>query len=127
MSKKKINYDEIAKGIIENVGGKENVKSLRHCFTRLRFVLLDEEKANKEALKDLDGVVSIVQGSGEYMIVIGDKVALVYNAVCDRLGINSNADTVVEDEAQKPKGNIISRVLSIIMASMHPLIYPICA
>jgi len=47
----KVDYKALAPFIIENVGGKENVVSLTHCITRLRFVLKDEGKANTEALK----------------------------------------------------------------------------
>lgn len=44
-------YENLAKEILENVGGKENINSLTHCVTRLRFRLKDESKANDEALK----------------------------------------------------------------------------
>ena len=43
-----MNYNEIAKSIIENVGGVSNIKSVTHCFTRLRFILKDKSKANKK-------------------------------------------------------------------------------
>lgn len=45
-------YDGLARIIVQNVGGKDNIKSLTHCFTRLRFVLKDESKANEEMLKE---------------------------------------------------------------------------
>jgi PTS system beta-glucosides-specific IIC component len=53
-------YDGLARIIIQNVGGKENIKSLTHCVTRLRFVLKDESKANTDILKETDGVVTVV-------------------------------------------------------------------
>ena len=52
-------YEKLAKDIIKNVGGKENVNSLTHCVTRLRFKLKDESKANTEVLKNMDGVVTV--------------------------------------------------------------------
>src|SRR5690625_3234656 len=55
------NYEEIARDIIENIGGEENVTGLRHCITRLRFNLKDESKANTDYLKKRDGVVTVVQ------------------------------------------------------------------
>ena len=54
-------YDGLARIIIQNVGGKENIVSLTHCITRLRFQLRDEAKANTEVLKSTDGVVTVIQ------------------------------------------------------------------
>ena len=48
-------YENLAKEIIKNVGGKENVSGLTHCITRLRFKLKDEKKANTDVLKNMDG------------------------------------------------------------------------
>ncbi len=59
-----MNYNEIAKSIIENVGGVSNVKSVTHCFTRLRFVLKDKSKANKKVIEHLEGVISVVVSGG---------------------------------------------------------------
>ena len=55
------NYDELAKAIIKEVGGKENVISLVHCATRLRFKLKDKTKANKSKLEQLNGVITVVE------------------------------------------------------------------
>ena len=48
-----MDYNRIASDILEHVGGKENVKNVTHCFTRLRFVLKDESKAQKEIVEHL--------------------------------------------------------------------------
>jgi len=74
-------YDELAKHIIENVGGKENVLSLSHCITRLRFKLKDVNKANTDVLKNTKGVVTVMQSAGQYQVVIGNHVEDVYEAV----------------------------------------------
>ena len=71
-------YEKLAKDIIANVGGKENVNSLTHCVTRLRFKLKDESKANTEVLKNMDGVVTVVKSGGQYQVVIGNHVPDVY-------------------------------------------------
>ncbi|MBD7911145.1 MULTISPECIES: beta-glucoside-specific PTS transporter subunit IIABC [Clostridium] len=71
-------YESLAKDIIKNVGGKENVNSLTHCITRLRFKLKDESKANTEVLKNMDGVVTVVKSGGQYQVVIGNHVPDVY-------------------------------------------------
>ena len=57
-------YTQLAMDIIQNVGGKENIRSLTHCITRLRFQLVDEGRANDGVLKKMDGVVTVMK-SGE--------------------------------------------------------------
>lgn len=59
-------FEKLAADIVKNVGGKENVNSLAHCITRLRFKLKDESKANTDVLKAMDGVVTVVQSGGSY-------------------------------------------------------------
>ena len=83
-------YENLAKEILENVGGKENINSLTHCVTRLRFRLKDESKANDEALKNNPGVVTVMKSAGQYQVVIGNHVPLVYADVCELAGIKLN-------------------------------------
>lgn len=66
-------YDGLARIIIQNVGGRENIKSLTHCVTRLRFKLKDEGKANTDILMETEGVVTVIQGGGQYMVVIASN------------------------------------------------------
>lgn len=61
-----MDYGRIAGDILANVGGKENVKSVIHCFTRLRFVLKDESKAKKDVVEHLEGVISVVVAGGQF-------------------------------------------------------------
>ena len=75
-------YDGLARIIIQNVGGKSNILSLTHCVTRLRFKLKDESKAQTDILKDTDGIVTVIHSGGQYMVVIGNHVPQVYDAVC---------------------------------------------
>ena len=75
-------YDGLARIIIQNVGGKSNILSLTHCVTRLRFKLKDESKAQTEVLKETDGIVTVIHSGGQYMVVIGNHVPQVYDAVC---------------------------------------------
>lgn len=71
-------YDGLARIIIQNVGGKENIKSITHCVTRLRFKLKDEAKANTDILKETEGIVTVIQGGGQYMVVIGNHEQLCF-------------------------------------------------
>ena len=63
MAKK--NYDELAQDIVRQIGGPENILSLTHCVTRLRFKLADEGKANTEEIKNIKGVMTVVQAGGQ--------------------------------------------------------------
>lgn len=84
-------YEGLVKDIIKNIGGKENINSLTHCVTRLRFVLNDEAKANDDVLKNMDGVVTVIKSAGQYQVVIGNHVPDVYKEVCAQAGISGSA------------------------------------
>lgn len=127
MKENKKNYDNLAKIIVEKVGGVENIRSLRHCYTRLRFSLKDQAKADTKALEATEGVISIVRNSDEYMVVIGNDVAIVYNAVCNETGLKPGEAIEENLDADVKKGNPLSRVLNIIMASMQAIVNLICA
>lgn len=96
-------YEQLAADIVKNVGGKENVNSLAHCITRLRFKLKDESKANTEVLKAMDGVVTVVQSGGQYQVVIGQMVGDVYDEILQYQGIQGagGVDAAEEDDAPK--------------------------
>lgn len=96
-------YEQLAKDIIENVGGKENVNSVVHCITRLRFKLKDEGKANTDILKNMEGVVTVMKSGGQYQVVIGNQVPDVYKAVVEIGGFQNQAP-VDEDENKKKQG-----------------------
>ena len=84
-----MDYESIAKKILQRVGGKENVISLVHCMTRLRFTLKDESIVDDEAVKKTKGVMGIMKKAGQYQIIIGNDVANVY-AELNKLGNFSN-------------------------------------
>ena len=116
-------YENLAKEILENVGRKENINSLTHCVTRLRFRLKDESKANDEALKNNPGVVTVMKSAGQYQVVIGNHVPLVYADVCELAGI-SNGTQQVEEEA--PQG-LFNKLIDIISGCFQPILGPLCA
>ena len=72
-----MNYKEMVNQILSHIGGTGNVVNVSHCMTRLRFVLLDEEKVEREEIEKIDGVIGSTFGAGQYQIVLGkhlDKV-----------------------------------------------------
>ena len=115
-------YENLAKEILENVGGKENINSLTHCVTRLRFRLKDESLANDDALKNNPGVVTVMKSAGQYQVVIGNHVPLVYEDVCTLAGISNEAP----QEEEAPKG-VLNTLIDIISGCFQPILGPLCA
>ncbi|MFR3683641.1 MAG: PTS transporter subunit EIIC [Enterococcus sp.] len=112
-------YEKLARTIVQNVGGKENVNDLGHCMTRLRFKLKDEGKANTDILKETDGVVSVVQSGGQYQVVIGNSVGDVYNDINDIYEINEG-DNVVDESAEDKKLSIFDRFIDLVSGVFTP-------
>lgn len=123
MAKK--DYTELAKDIVAHVGGKENVSNVRHCVTRLRFVLKDENKANTDYLKQRDGVVTVVKAGGQYQVVIGNHVPDVYEAVLAQ-GV-SGVGSVDVDEGDQPKVNLFDRFVDLVSGIFQPFLGPLAA
>ena len=99
-------YGELAKEIVKNVGGKENVSSLTHCITRLRFKLKDEGKAKDDVIKNMDGVVTVMKSGGQYQVVIGNHVPEVYADVMPLLGIDEGGNDQ-DEEAPKDRKSVV--------------------
>lgn len=112
-------YEELAKKIIDNIGGTENVNSVTHCITRLRFKLKDEEKANTETLKNMDGVVTVMKSGGQYQVVIGNHVPDVYEQVLKE-GNLGNAAESSEDSGEK--GNPFDRFIDLVSGIFQPVL-----
>ena len=106
-------YDGLARIIIQNIGGKGNIESLTHCITRLRFKLKDESKAQTEVLKSTDGIVTVIQSGGQYMVVIGQHVPDVYDAVCS-VGHIQGVASSGSDDGSKEKQNPFNAFVGIV-------------
>ncbi len=117
-------YEQLAKDIIANVGGKENISSLTHCITRLRFKLKDESKANDNVLKNMDGVVTVMKSGGQYQVVIGNHVPDVYSVVCDLAGLGGESQG--DSGSDSPKG-LLNKFIDIISGVFQPILGVLCA
>ncbi|NRO50348.1 beta-glucoside-specific PTS transporter subunit IIABC [Lactobacillus helveticus] len=120
------NYDNLAKTIIQDVGGKDNVNSVVHCATRLRFNLKDEKKANDDALKDTDGVVTVVKAGGQYQVVIGNEVADVYDAVLKEVGFPGGGQ-VPDDDGADDDSSFIDKAVALISGIFTDILAPLSA
>lgn len=120
MAKK--NYDSLAKQIVEKVGGVENIISLFHCVTRLRFKLKDSSKADREAIKNIQGVLSVVEGNGQFQVVIGNHVTDVFETVLNIFPEIKSESMNINDTEEKPSGNILTRMFNTMSSIFNPII-----
>ncbi|WP_314208291.1 beta-glucoside-specific PTS transporter subunit IIABC [Vagococcus salmoninarum] len=111
-------YEELATQIIAGVGGEENVSSLFHCMTRLRFKLKNPQKADTEGLKTLEGIVTVMESGGQYQVVIGNHVSEVFAAVV-KVGKIKTEEMDISD-AEEPKGNLFDRFIDLISGIFTP-------
>ncbi|MEO2188372.1 beta-glucoside-specific PTS transporter subunit IIABC [[Clostridium] innocuum] len=110
-------YETLAKEILNYVGGKDNVNSLTHCITRLRFKLKEESIAQDEALKNLEGVVTVMKSAGQYQVVIGNQVQDVYEQLAPLLHAEQ-PQTVQGAEKEK----LLDRFVDIISGIFQPIL-----
>lgn len=115
-----MDYSKTAAGVLKGVGGEENVQSLVHCATRLRFVLKDGSKADSAAVKAVPGVITTTEAGGQYQVVIGNDVPEVYAAIgaMSKLG---SADAA--DAGDAPKTNLFNRFISMISSIFTPVLW----
>lgn len=115
-------YQALAETIIEKVGGKENINSLAHCITRLRFKLKDESIADTDFLKNMEEIVTVMQSGGQYQVVIGNHVKDVYNTILD-LGV----DKISENPSSSKKQNPFDAFIDIVSSIFTPVLGLLCA
>ncbi|MBA3926187.1 beta-glucoside-specific PTS transporter subunit IIABC [Listeria rustica] len=112
-------YEQLAKDILEKVGGTDNINSVFHCITRLRFKLKDESIAKTEELEKMDGVISVLRSGGQYQVVIGNHVPDVYAAVLSVGGISAEG---AEGSANDGGGNLFNKFIDMISGVFTPVL-----
>lgn len=117
-------YEQLCKDIIANIGGKDNVINVTHCVTRLRFKLQDEAKANTEVIKNLKGVMKVIQTGGQYQVVIGPHVDEVYKELTAIGGFQAAAcgNARKEEADSDEKQNLVSRFLITMTGIFQPVL-----
>lgn len=111
--------ESMNKEIIQDVGGKDNIRSVVHCATRLRFVLKDESKANDEGVRNIPGILQLVKKAGQYQLVIGNNVEDVYNELADMLDLDSDS---ADSKSTKDNRNLFDKIIGTITGSIAPAI-----
>lgn len=111
-------YEELAKEIVEKVGGEENINSLTHCITRLRFQLKDSGKADTQYLKNKDGIVTVMESGGQYQVVIGNHVPEVYDAVRKEAHMSDDSSS----GSVSNNGLLFNRFIDLISGIFQPIL-----
>lgn len=118
-----MNYQQLARTIIEHVGGDKNIQGLNHCATRLRFNLKDEKKAQTEAIKKTPGVMGAVAKGGQYQVIIGSDVGTVYKEIMQIMP-QLNDDATVDEEDDRGR---VAKVIDTITGIFTPILPAITA
>jgi PTS system beta-glucosides-specific IIC component len=120
-------YAILCDDVIAGVGGRDNVISVIHCATRLRFKLKDNRRANIEELKKCAGIITVIESGGQFQVVIGSHVGEVYQLLVSRYfpeneSINSGEES--SEDAPKAKGfkALLNAAVDIISSIFAPLL-----
>ncbi|OAZ40264.1 beta-glucoside-specific PTS transporter subunit IIABC [Paenibacillus polymyxa] len=116
MSKK---YEKLAQDIVEKIGGSENVSTLTHCMTRLRFALNQNKKADQDAIKALDGVIDAIESGGQFQVVIGTHVEEVYEEVIKYIKHTENIDDKLSNEKNV---SVFGKLIDFISGTFSPIV-----
>lgn len=124
------NHSQLADQIVDLVGGRENVVSLYHCITRLRFKLKDESLAikNTKQIESLPGVLSVAKANNQFQVIIGNQVESVYSAVNEKYHFPNpiNSDDISSESIEsEDEGNIIIRFFNVFSSIFNPVVMPL--
>ncbi|WEV38872.1 beta-glucoside-specific PTS transporter subunit IIABC [Lactobacillus sp. ESL0680] len=123
-----MDFQALAQNILTNVGGKENIVSLERCFTRLRFVLKDNSKANSDQISHLEGVIQVLNANGQFQVVLGNNVAKTYEAIEPMIGeVTAISETSEGDTEPKEKVGLGTKIINTIAAIFTPTVPAIAA
>ncbi len=114
-------YEQDVQALLRLIGGKENIRAVSHCMTRMRFVLADEKKADTEAIGKLPSVKGTFTQAGQYQVIIGNDVAAFYNEFTAYAGIEGVSKDAAKDAA-KTNQNVVQRIMSNLGEIFAPLI-----
>lgn len=113
--------NQLAEKILKEVGGEENVNSLVHCATRLRFKLKDKSIVDKSAVESIPGVVTVMESAGQFQVVIGNTVPEVYEAIGNISNLTSDNNTNTDNSSNENE-TIFGKFVDLISGLFTPLL-----
>lgn len=120
-----MSYEKTAEAIIEKIGGKENIQTMTHCVTRLRFVVVNPDKVDIEGVKGINGVLNCVISSGQYQVVLGATVGDVYKAalpLVESTAVQASVKQENSPQEKKTAAGIAKQALDTLISCFVPAI-----
>lgn len=117
-----MDYSKTAVKLINELGGTKNIKSVVHCMTRLRFVLIDESIVDDNKVKSLPGVLGIMKKGGQYQVIIGNEVSKCYDEIMKNGSFKNEMSAPVKEKKKLTPKSIFNNVLDVIAGSMTPIL-----
>ena len=114
-------FTEDAKLLLEYIGGKDNIKAVTHCVTRMRFVLIDEKKADVKKIESLKSAKGTFTQAGQFQVIIGNKVSEFYNEFTKIAGIDGVSKDAVK-AAAKSNQTFVQKLMANLAEIFTPLI-----
>lgn len=114
-------FESQAKDLLTAIGGKENVKAVTHCATRMRFVLNDDSKANVQEIEKISAVKGTFTNAGQFQVIIGNDVPIFYNDFTAVSGIEGVSKEAAKSAA-KSNQNPLQRVMTMLAEIFTPII-----
>ena len=114
-------YEQDVQALLRLIGGKENIRAVSHCMTRMRFVLADEKKADTDGIGKLPSVKGTFTQAGQYQVIIGNDVSTFYNEFTAYAGIEGVSKDAAK-QAAKTNQNVVQRIMSSLGEIFAPLI-----
>lgn len=114
-------FSKTANDIVKNVGGKDNVKSVTHCVTRLRLVLKDQSKADDDAVRDVLNVKGLAKQGGQYQIIIGTDVGTAYDELLKVVG-PVKEEAPIDENLDEEKDSLFNRFFKTISGCIFPIL-----
>lgn len=114
-------FTEDAKLLLEYIGGKDNIKAVTHCVTRMRFVLIDEKKADVKKIESLKSAKGTFTQAGQFQVIIGNEVSEFYNEFTKIAGIDGVSKDAVK-AAAKSNQTFVQKLMANLAEIFTPLI-----
>ncbi len=116
-------FSKMSSDIMKYIGGVDNVIDIAHCATRLRFRLKNSDIVNRTMLEQTEGVIKTLESGGQFQIVIGNKVSLVYEEI---LKNNKNLTLGQEDKDSEKNKNVFDAFIATVAAIFTPVLMVMC-